>query len=192
MTNREYQAFVQDWRRSSLGDREGDRYPEGKGDYPAVNVSWHDAMAYCGWLSDRTGKFCRLPTEAEWEKAASWDPEAKVKRRYPWGGGFDRSRCNLGMGTTPVGAYYPEGDSCYGVADMAGNVWEWCSTLVRGYPYDPRDGREDLEAEGRRVLRGGSWYFDQWYTRCTYRFGYTPEYRFYLLGFRVVVPSDHP
>ncbi|RLC83263.1 MAG: hypothetical protein DRI79_14135, partial [Chloroflexi bacterium] len=88
--------------------------------------------------------------------------------------------CNFGGNvgdTTPVGRYSPRGDSPYGCADMAGNVWEWTRSLWGegwerpdfGYPYDPTDGREDLKAKGRRVVRGGSWYDYLWFARCAYR-----------------------
>jgi formylglycine-generating enzyme required for sulfatase activity len=73
-------------------------------------------------------------------------------RLYPWGGKFDNSKCNTdasGVGdTTPVGKFSPRGDSPYGVADMAGNVWEWCNSLNNPYPYNAKDGREELEASG--------------------------------------------
>ena len=93
-------------------------------------------------------------------------------------------------GTTPVGAY-PRGASPYELLDMAGNVWEWCSSLYRGYPYRVDDGREDLEASGSRAVRGGSWDFSRYFARCAYRVGfssgYRPGYRFINVGFRVVV-----
>ena len=91
-------------------------------------MTWHDALAYVGWLGERTGAAYRLPTEAEWEKAARGDDG----RLWPWGNDWDagagRANCKpAGPGTTtPVGQYSPRGDSPYGAADMAGNVWEWC------------------------------------------------------------------
>src|SRR5207249_3699107 len=98
--------------------------PKGKASHPVVHVSWHDVRAYCEWLSKVTGKAIRLPTEAEWEKAARGD---KDKRTYPWGDVFDSAKCNsreLGLGdTSPVGVF-PAGASPYGVLDVAGNVWE--------------------------------------------------------------------
>ncbi|MBI5054182.1 MAG: SUMF1/EgtB/PvdO family nonheme iron enzyme, partial [Chloroflexi bacterium] len=102
-------------------------------DHPVVNVSWRDAMAYCEWLytidlagfQNPRGLKVRLPTEAEWEKAA----RGEDGRIYPWGNDFDSSKCNSSVsgigGTTPVGKYLLQGDSPYGVADMSGNVWEW-------------------------------------------------------------------
>ena len=103
--------------------------------------------------------------------------------------------CNFGGnvgGTTPVGRYSPQGDSPYGCADMAGNVWEWTRSLKKGYPYDPADGREDLKAKGPRVLRGGSWSSGQRSARCAFRFRYFPDYFNDHLGFRVVVSLALP
>ena len=92
-------------------------------------------------------------------------------------------------GTSPVGVY-PGGASPYSIKDMSGNVWEWCSSLYRDYPYDPDDGREDLEAEGSRVLRGGSWAYDQeWYARCAARYFDPPAFFGDYSGFRVMVGS---
>ena len=110
---------------------------------------------------------------------------------YPWGDEFDSSLCNTeesGLGGTTSVGVYPGGASSYGVMDMAGNVWEWCSSLFRDYPYDPDDGREDLEAEGPRVLRGGSWdYLSERRARCAYRYFGRPAYFVGSRGLRVVV-----
>jgi len=119
--------------------------------HPVVNVTWYDAKAYCEWAGGR------LPTEAEWEKAASWDVETKTNFVYPWGNSDPTSELlnyngNIGD-TTPVGTY-PAGEN--GLFDMAGNVWEWTSSLYQGYPYDANDGREDMSSFDSRVLRGGS------------------------------------
>jgi formylglycine-generating enzyme required for sulfatase activity len=125
-------------------------------DHPVVNVTWYDAVAYAIWLSGRTTEVWRLPTEAQWEKAA----RGADGRIFPWGGIFDKARCNTkesGIGaTTPVGNY-PSGASLYGAQDMAGNVWEWTSSLKLPYPYITSSGREDGNSAGNRVLRGGSW-----------------------------------
>jgi formylglycine-generating enzyme required for sulfatase activity len=160
---------------------------EGQEDHPVVRITWHEALAYCRWLAGQTGLAVTLPSEAEWEKAA----RGTDRRIYPWGDEFDEKRCNSWetgpRGTTPVGQYSPEGDSPYGCADMAGNVWEWTRSTHREYPYDPADGREALEEGGPRVLRGGAFYLDQRSVRCAYRDWYYPSYWYYYLGFRVVV-----
>lgn len=128
---------------------------------PVVGISWYEAVAYCAWLAAKTGRPYRLPTEAEWEKAA----RGTDGHRYPWGDDWDPKRCNNKVNgpdrATPVGQYSPDGDSLYGAGDMVGQVWEWCSGRWGfDYPYKLDDGREDLEGSDGRILRGGSWYDD--------------------------------
>ena len=157
---------------------------------PVVGVCWHEARAYCAWLSVQTGELWRLPSEAEWEAAAS-GPEG---RRYAWGDDFDASRCNSFeshvRGTTPIGVF-PAGDTPQGLADVSGNVWEWTSTAYEPYPYvaDPR--REDPErVDARRVVRGGSWGSSRGNARCACRGHFVvPGARSYYLGLRLVCVS---
>ncbi|MBI5293827.1 MAG: SUMF1/EgtB/PvdO family nonheme iron enzyme [Chloroflexi bacterium] len=166
---------------------------EKKKDHPVVRVSWEDAISYCQWLHGLlkaelpAGLVLRLPTEAEWEKAA----RGADGREYPWGNEFDKNNCNTSEGgkggTTSVGSYSSRGNSPYGCADMTGNVWEWCHSLYKPYPYKATDGRESETAAGSRVLRGGSFYNDNSAARCTYRLGYSRVALYYYFGgFRVV------
>ena len=124
-------------------------------DRPIVNVSWNDAMAYATWLRSQTGQAWRLPTEAEWEKAARWDAQANTSREYPWGLTFDKSRCCSAEGDdrspVSVDAFNGKGTSPCGAQQMAGNVWEWTSSVYAPYPYKSRDGREQVKAAGNRV-----------------------------------------
>lgn len=167
-------------------------------DHPVVNVNWNLAMLYCMWLNDEfahempDGYIFRLPTEAEWEKAA----RGIDSREYPWGNVFDptRSNCeNFSQTTTPVGQFSPRGDSPCGCADMAGNVWEWCHSLYKPYPYKANDGREDEAAAGNRSFRGGSWYNDRTAARCAARNDGGPvDLPFPNWGFRVVASPISP
>jgi len=93
-------------------------------------------------------------------------------------------------GTTPVGRYSPQGDSPYGCADMAGNIWEWCRTQYKPYPYQAGDGREDLPVYDRRVVRGGSFIYDKRDVRCAVRFRSNPNHWDWHVGFRVVLAPD--
>ncbi len=200
ITNSQYQLFIQATEHEPPQSWNGNRAPRGKEIHPVVYVSSHDALAYCRWLSEVTGKSITLPSEAEWEKAARGADDTHA---YPWGDDFDALRCNVyesGFGdTTPVGIH-PSGASPYGCLDMAGNVWEWTRSLwdedlVKTqftYPYDPNDKkREDLEAGDNvyRVVRGGAFYLHRDLARCAYRYGDHPDLRFNFIGFRVVLRS---
>ena len=196
VTNRQYAAYViakgvkppEHWVNGKI--------PAGKEDHPVVNVRWRTARDFCHWTSEVSGKAIRLPSEAEWEKAA----RGTDGRLYPWGDKEpDGELCNYGKlvgDTTRVGRYSPQGDSRYGCADMAGNVWEWTRSLwgkewdkpEYGYPYRAGDGRENEDApdDVRRVLRGGSWLNNGFGVRSANRHRYTPDYRLNDIGFRCV------
>jgi len=195
LTNREYQAFVHEAKYKSPEGWDGDQYPPEKGDHPVVSVSWEDAASFCKWLSEKTGKAYRLPTEAEWEKAA----RGSDGLIYPWGDEFDPKKCNMdesGIGdTSPVGQFSPQGDSPYGCVDMAGDVWEWCADWFDENEYKKReDGVKDPQGPkdgNKRVLRGGSFSDNRGDVRCAYRRrpSRNPFNRY--RGFRVVVsPSS--
>jgi formylglycine-generating enzyme required for sulfatase activity len=186
VTNAQYLAFTQATYRDVPAHWKGKKPLQGREDHPVVNVNRRDAVAYCTWLAGVTGKAYRLPSEAEWEKAA----RGTDGRIYPWGNEWDAKRCNTREGgkgdTTPVGAY-AQGASPYGVLDMAGNVWEWCHSLSRPYPYNAADGREDSEDEDVRVLRGGSFVYIAGTVRCAARYLDGPDFRVGFYGFRIVL-----
>ena len=191
VTNAQYAAFVETTVRDQPQHWIAGKPPRGKEDHPVWGVLWYDAVTYCRWLSQVTGKSYCLPSEAEWEKAA----RGTDGRIYPWGNQWDAQRCNSEEGgqggTTPVGVY-PEGASPFGALDMAGSVWEWTGSLYELYPYSPGDGLEDPKARGDRVVRGGSWFNDKRFVRCAYRNGIRPGNRDVSVGFRVVVSPGSP
>ena len=177
VTNALYQRFSDETGYKPNGGWPKEFQP-GKENHPAVFINFFDALEFCKWSGTT------LPSEAEWEKAA----RGTDGRKYPWGEQWDPARCNLtDRGTTPVDAH-PSGVSPYGCLDMAGNVWEWTRSLDKKYPYDPNDGRENLEdKKGRRVLRGGAFDGGAGGVRCAGR-GYSgPDGAGGDLGFRVVL-----
>ena len=217
VTNAQYARFVQatgydvpfvdaEWAEPYNWDKERWLPPRGKEDHPVTLISWEDAVAYSEWAG------LRLPTEAEWEKAA----RGTDGRLYPWGDAWDSERCNsvervagrelLSYAawkewwagfmerdaaernrdtTTAVGMYSPGGDSPYGCADMAGNVWEWCADWYQGYP--GTTCHRDRFGETERVLRGGAWFSTRQPVRAPYRSGDDPARRVDSRGFRCCV-----
>jgi formylglycine-generating enzyme required for sulfatase activity len=157
-------------------------------DAPVNCLAWEDAMAYAAWLADRTGQAWRLPTEAEWEKAA----RGVDGRLYPGEiSGMTRAKVDMDDDPTPVGAYASYGDaSPCGAHDLAGNVWEWTSSLYRPYPYAASDGREDPAAAGTRVLRGGCCCNDVSEARTASRNGNAPAEPDFAMGMRLALTED--
>jgi toxoflavin biosynthesis protein ToxD len=174
VTNAQYAPFVIETGADPPPHWPGDAPPGGLEDHPVTYVDWFDACRFCDWADGR------LPTEAEWEKAA----RGADARRFPWGDGPDPERAAVGAGlkrgsTEPADAR-PEGSSPYGVLGMAGNVWEWVSSAYGPNPFD--ESREAPE----RVLRGGSFASPGLdHARCAMRSRSRPERRQRHIGFRV-------
>jgi formylglycine-generating enzyme required for sulfatase activity len=197
VTVQEYQAFALDTDRTERLFL----HPKYKCYHPVVGVTFYDARDYCSWLTESTGRHYRLPTEAEWEKAA----RGTDGRIFPWGNVWEQVRCNTReygrRNTLPVGHFSPGGDSPYGVADMAGGVEEWTSTLWGvnesfsepqfEYPYDPGDGREGAEIydPDLLVVRGGHFSVNYQASRCAHRWRFTAGTYIWFGGFRVVSPD---
>ncbi len=194
VTNEQYRRFVIETGHApprSADPREasfnwtGSDYPAGTGDHPAVLVSWHDAAAYAAWA----GK--RLPTEAEWEKAAR---SGMAGQKFPYGDRLELSQANFHKSylrtnkLRPVGAFEP---TALGLYDMAGNVWEWCHDWYRADYY--RSGAA-VNPQGPvngdyKVFRGGSWMNDEPFLRCAQRGKNSPDHKSPAVGFRCVRPD---
>lgn len=156
--------------------------------HPQVGVSWYEAVAFCNWLSEKLGCRLSLPSEVQWERAARHTDG----RIYPWDNEGEEvvQYCNMketGIGNTSVVGIFPMGNAACGAADMAGNVWEWCSTKWLDN-YEDYEQKVDniLEGTEKRVLRGGSFLDGNDRLRCAVRDGNSPDNRNRHLGFRVV------
>ena len=153
-------------------------------DYPMAWVNWSEANAFCQWLSRQDGGSYRLPTEAEWEKAA----KGFSHRAYPWGEEYDGTQSGTRNGTyAPVGS--KETDvSPFGALDMAGNLWEWCADWFGAKYYEAAPVRSPKGPDSGefRSLRGCGWNFDPDTFRCSYRTRFSPQERSLHIGFRVV------
>ncbi len=196
VTNAKYQACVDEGTctpPSNTGSWSRDDYYGNSEftNYPVIYVNWNQANTFCQWRGGR------LPTEAEWEKAARGTDE----RQYPWGNTFDGNSVNFydtncgydwankdyddGYADTALVGSYPNGISPYGVHDMAGNVWEWTGSIYKPYPYNPGDSREDTTLTNViLVLRGGSWGYSGFDVRTPDRGGRNPDVSFNIIGFR--------
>ncbi len=168
--------------------RPDNNFIKARGSNPATNMTWNDAAAYCQWLSSKLGKTIRLPTEAEWEKAA----RGTDQRMYPWGN--ETATCNFAnyaqcnYNTISVGSY-PSGVSPYGVHDMAGNVYEWCSDWYDPdyYSYSPRDNPQGPASGLGPVMRGGCVGHEAYNMRTTFRQYYGREWGSHNIGIRLVM-----
>ncbi|CAB4705638.1 MAG: SUMF1/EgtB/PvdO family nonheme iron enzyme [Actinobacteria bacterium] len=180
VTNAQYAVFVEATGTTPPPHWSGQRPPAWLEQHPVTFVDWFDAQAFCTWADGR------LPTEAEWEKAA----RGTDTRRFPWGDAPTTANAHVGLGakagtTASVGSH-PEGASPYGVSDLAGNVWEWVASAYAPYPYRPDDGREDPTGTPERVLRGGSFASPTLdYARCAMRSRSRPARRQAHIGFRI-------
>jgi formylglycine-generating enzyme required for sulfatase activity len=180
VTNAQYKVYVDSMRVEPPPKWVDGNYGLGEDGLPVVSITWDEAAAYARFV----GK--RLPTEAEWEKAA----RGTDGRSYPWGGSFDRVHANNGEHLLPIMSY-PSGVSPYGAYDMAGNAAEWVDGWYEAYPREPGqtppsdlpDRQEEFKKE-RRVYRGGSWNTFPKHLRCANRESTSPGKRWVYVGFR--------
>ena len=159
--------------------------PTRLGNQPVDYVNWYEACAFCHWLSAKTGDKVRLPTEFEWQYAATGGDQAF---EYPWGTTWDpvaepwfANTSESGLGHPTAVGLYPQGKSPFGTMDMSGTVWEWCLNSL-----ERRDETEVSVSDAPRVLRGGTWFLDKHNARSKYRYWYNPSLRSSDFGFRLL------
>ncbi len=187
-------------------DEEGIIRSKSEYNHPIINVSWNDAIAYCKWLSQKTGKNYRLPTEAEWEYAAG---NGVKHTKYSWGDGMPNGKRGGNIGdktakkassslntfdgysdgyvySAPVGQFDPNN---FGLYDMSGNVWEWCSDWYAKdyYSNSPNINPKGPSLGSYRVIRGGSWRYNHRNCRVASRYSNSPESSACIVGFRVAM-----
>lgn len=182
VTNVQYLEFVRATGHAAPGHWADGNLPPHLEQHPVTYVDWFDANAFAKWIG------ARLPTEAEWEKAA----RGQSASIFPWGNGepdATRANYNANIRTTSPAGQFPAGASEYGLLDMAGNVWEWVSSLYTVYPYQADDGREETDSEGKRVVRGGSYIHVAREIRCAYRHPFYPKACDPYIGFRVAADA---
>lgn len=186
VTRREYQAFME-----ATGTAPSPFYSEpmfANSEKPIVGVNWHDAAAYCAWLGYRTNRAVRLPTEAEWERAARGHREGAL---YPWGDESPAEKSLIGCdpecgGPAKVGSNPPND---FGLYDMSENVHEWCSDNYdyNYYRFAPARNPRGPANGTRRASRGGSWRHRIQFSRCAARSSLPPDFRYADYGFRIAV-----
>jgi formylglycine-generating enzyme required for sulfatase activity len=208
VTNAQYGQFDGDHNSGVINERWKDRSRRGTPidapELPVVRINWHRAMAFCRWLSERTGQSCTLPTEAQWE----WACRAGTGTQFATGEfqpgmpafaniadetarkwNHDRAETGYNDGvhfTAPGGRFAP---NAWGLYDLHGNVAEWCLSTYKPYPYTATDGRDDPATPGEKVVRGGSWNDTLKLATSAARWRYLPYKPVYNVGFRVVVPA---
>ena len=186
VTNRDYKIFV-----NATGSAAPPFWSEPRFsdlDLPVVGVTWDEAVVYCRWLSEQSGKLFRLPTEAEWERAARGGREGAL---YPWGDAPPANRTMIGCdpttdGPARVGVNEPNG---FGLYDMSEGVHEWCNDYYdyNYYRYSPERNPRGAASGERRASRGGSWRHQIKFSRCAARSSLPPSFKYADYGFRVVM-----
>lgn len=190
ITNGEYKGFLEEtqkppppfWRDPMFSDE----------NQPVVGLTWDEAAAYCQWLSKKTEKLFRLPTEAEWERAARGGRDGML---YPWGNELPSEKCFIGCdpqtgGPAKVGANEPND---FGLFDMSENVHEWCADYYdyNYYRYSPERNPPGPSNGQRRASRGGSWRHRIKFSRCAARSSLPPSFKYSDYGFRVAITLDN-